>query len=308
MFYFKNRQKESDFFERLRQDPELDIFTLDKYFVNIMKNFDILASFRFENIIFQNSIEIDVENSEAHKLNILMSSYSKLKPSWDHQKLRIATIKNNTFEKTTYLTTLNLCYINLKSIEPFVFSSLVNLTHLDLYDNLLKMLPNQLFQGLRNLKHLNLSENRLETLDMDLFNDLINLEFLDLRLNKLRRINKEVFKGLRNLKQLFLGNCGTSLDNSDYYKKVYIEPENFKYLESLITLDLSSNYLAEINSDFFSGLKELSKLNLSNNQIKYIKNGTFDNLPNLKTLYLCGNRLNNKEDETGSAQSFKIVH
>ncbi|XP_041134349.1 type III endosome membrane protein TEMP isoform X2 [Polyodon spathula] len=74
----------------------------------------------------------------------------------------------------------------------------------------------------------------------------------------------------------------------------FSSPENQRRLQSLvslISLNLSSNYLPLLERSTFSNLKKLQSLDLSNCSLEVIKPGAFQGLSNLQTLILSRNQL-----------------
>ncbi|XP_041126561.1 leucine-rich repeat-containing protein 19-like isoform X2 [Polyodon spathula] len=74
----------------------------------------------------------------------------------------------------------------------------------------------------------------------------------------------------------------------------FSSPENQRRLQSLvslISLNLSSNYLPLLERSTFSNLTKLQSLDLSNCSLKEIKPGAFHDLSNLQTLILSRNQL-----------------
>lgn len=76
-------------------------------------------------------------------------------------------------------------------------------------------------------------------------------------------------------------NCGLVAINSDA----------FDDLEELRSLNLSGNYITEIETDNFANLIKLRSLDLSNNQITTLQNGSFHDLEELKYLNLARNHI-----------------
>jgi hypothetical protein len=125
---------------------------------------------------------------------------------------------------------------------------------------------------------LDLSHNCLAKLHKTVFHELINLEELDLSYNRSLSDLARQFENLIKLKHLYLMKCGF----------VSLDKEYFYGLRSLITLDLSGNFLKEIytlHSNTFDSLNSLLHLNLEDSIIKHTKE-LYYNLSNLCTLKL----------------------
>lgn len=177
--------------------------------------------------------------------------------------------------------TFNLSYQNIETITTFQTPE--KIFCLNFSNNLIKNLEN--LDNLKNLKELDLSHNNLTNLEgldscksltlLNLSNNFIDsLEFIpklsmlgDLNLNK---NNLKNLKGLENLKDLKkisissnkLQNIGL-LPNFNKYEELIlydnhletINPNAFEYANSLVYLDLSKNYLQNLN--FLTPLKNI---------------------------------------------------
>ena len=120
--------------------------------------------------------------------------------------------------------------------------------------------------GLSNLLNLNLAWNSCDNLSEDFFDQFINLTQLNLTRNFIERFLRNDIEGriFRNLKKLF---SLVLIDN----KIRYIPPKLFQGLESLGVLDLSFNFLTEIDLEF--NIHPLQFLDLHNNLLNKIGPG-----------------------------------
>ena len=156
-----------------------------------------------------------------------------------------------------------------------------SLTSLDIGFNNIASVDNGAFVGLRNLQMLNLQSNMVHILEGNLFNELKNLHELWLSENGMQIIHEDAFRGLRNLATLYLDR--NSLES--------LPQKLFLGLSNLKTLLLSFNRLRSLEVDVFQGLGSLSLLNLYGNNLRTLPLGLFSGLYNLKIIYLDENKL-----------------
>ena len=96
-------------------------------------------------------------------------------------------------------------------------------------------------------------------------------------------IADNVFIGFENLKTLILSN--NNIESNKIAKNA------FKFLKSLVNLDLSNNRIVEINGDNFDTLKMLEKIEYGSNNISMIRDSVFIKLSNLTIIDLVDNKI-----------------
>ena len=94
----------------------------------------------------------------------------------------------------------------IKNINRDVFSNLKHLTSLDLSFNSIESLDEMQFAQLKNLQTLNLSGNRLKTIRCNMFSSLKKLTLLFLASNKLANLNLKSFVGPQRFHTIDLSN------------------------------------------------------------------------------------------------------
>lgn len=208
--------------------------------------------------------------------------------------------------KDTYLRTLNISNVNLKTLEKLGNS---NLTSIDLSNNEIVDIHREIFEDLIYLRFLDLSQNKISVLDQLAFKDLRNLETLNLKSNLITEIPLNIFNGLKALTKLDLsGNLLESLremEKLDKLRELYLRNNLLKMLPSgsllpttLRILDVFNNSLALVGQNTFSNLRYLEILDLSytNNSYLDFDKSSFFNLQSLKILRFQGNKLQSLED------------
>ena len=119
------------------------------------------------------------------------------------------------------------------------------------------------------------------------FQGLDQLHKLVLYNNNINKIKNTMFDGITNLKILDLS----------YNYIVNLDSNTFEYLVNLNTLYLNNNYFDKIDKTMLNNLLNLRILNFISNYISEIGNNSFSAIINLKKLYLSKNKLkilNNK--------------
>ncbi len=131
------------------------------------------------------------------------------------------------------ITSLNLSFNDITSLNVSDFDGLTSLEYLYLNNNALTALPETVFRGLTSLQVLLLNNNALTALPETVFNGLPSLRALLLLNNQLPDLPETVFNGLSSLQYLYL----------------------------------DSNQLTALPETVFSGLTALQYLYLSNNAV-----------------------------------------
>ncbi|XP_050499103.1 chaoptin-like [Diabrotica virgifera virgifera] len=219
----------------------------------------------------------------------------------------IELLKNNCFDDLPLLKSLNLINTTIDVFEDDIFSGLTSLTYLDasqFFQNKTS-LKEYTFKDMRNLEVLNISNSALDTIENNAFAGLSKLKELNLERNKLSSINQSTFQPLNvetlNLSRNKLTNVTlTAITNdlpnlitlnlsSSSIRNVYTsELENPNRVEYL---DLSNNYITNLDSQTFRSFKDLVKLYLHSNELSTIKYETFNYTKNLQTLRLDNNKI-----------------
>ena len=245
---------------------------------------------------------------------------------------------------------VNLNYNELTELPADAFNTLSQCRELHLSSNRISVIAPGAFNGLASLEELRLSRNNLSTLAVGTFNGVEHLQFLDISYNFWEKTTQEIFSELVNLETLFLsginisvigkaalsqhhnldtvafGGCAMAprmtffdrcrlpvlrsgtfrhmcddftetcpwgdLDLSDNYISE-LEPGAFAGLVNLGILTMISNSLSRIGTGIFVDMPETSSLNLDKNTISDIEPGAFEGIPSLTWLVLDNNNLGN---------------
>lgn len=149
------------------------------------------------------------------------------------------------------------------------------LTHAVLSRNLIRMLPDRIFVKNDGITQLFLNGNGLNLVNRSSFAGLGKLEILDLSSNSLSRLHPFTFRENVNLRLL-------NLSYNDFEKFPTI-------MSTVMSLDVSSNYVQSVPRQIFTDLPRLETLDLSDNRLE----GACDRFESetLRNLILKRNRL-----------------
>lgn len=229
--------------------------------------------------------------------------------------MKLLTLTNTTFKglQTTNLTSLDLSYNGMGTIEKGSFQWLPRLEMLSLMDNNIKHLTMDTFRGLQSLKQLQLTKALVKShtstpkIDDFSFQPLSALESLILQRTVVQEIREHTFTGLNNLKELDLSwssctslkiitnNTLVSLAGSPLSKLnltradvSQINEGSFSVFRNLTALYLDSNFIKQtLSGKEFEGLGQLEEIHMSLNYQKVnLSSTSFVHVPNLRVLTL----------------------
>ncbi|KAF9422341.1 hypothetical protein HW555_001931 [Spodoptera exigua] len=294
-----NRIKElkiSDF-EKLTKLEYLDlssnsIKTID---YDVFRNMALLANLDLSNNVLENLNQDSFENLQS--LTSIDLSRNKLrqlpKDLFKNRSIYNFSVSDNFIEgsltKGTFegvnVSTLDLSFQELATVEDYAFNQMVKLETLMLNNNGIYSLSNLCFRTLTNLLSLDLSNNKISSIDFDK-TDLTLLDSLFLKNNRLVQIKHENFQHLISLQFLDLsGNSISQLDSN-----------SFKSLRSLINLKISANPLSgTLKTGTFDGLVSLPSLDISRNLLTTIQNASFNDMTELKSLNMSRSKIKELE-------------
>ncbi|TMS36901.1 hypothetical protein L596_003961 [Steinernema carpocapsae] len=191
---------------------------------------------------------------------------------------RITYLGADAFKGMTSLMVLRLSHNQISKLHnnPFHDDLGMELHKLYLDYNTIEKLPDHIFEGLTKLKTLVLDGNSGIRITKELFKGLDSLEKLSLDYCDLQRLPPDVFSYLINLKELSLR--GNTFDEV---------PAAVKSLQTLERLDMSNNYVVEINDRAFRSDSMLKELIMTDQRYMYmVGNCAFCDLKNLETVNL----------------------
>lgn len=219
-------------------------------------------------------------------------------------------------ENNQKLHTLNLESNHLKSLYNVeILQTLKNLVELDMTGNQVRNTREVIHYLSPTIRRLNLRWNSIGRLDANAFEKLEQLEELDLRSTNLSFVDRSPFEPLQNLQTLMISD--NNFEHTDFptsskvlTKLLYFYAGNCrirnatkltKFLPpSLWRLDLSGNYLGEIDANTFETTPHLLQLYLENSNLTMTKWNAFDQLQELMVLDISDNSLEHVHFPTSS--------
>ena len=180
------------------------------------------------------------------------------------------------------LLELNLCSNQLDNLPPEFTASLPSLQVLRLCDNQLGAVS--LSANMINLANIDLSGNLIRTIQEWDFSGHSSVSHLSLAGNVIAEIESKAF---RNLTSLLV------LDISD--NKLFSLPDGVRFLTNLQTLDVSNNFISDINKESLDAMSSLWRLQMHGNLLLNISDGLFSGLRSLQILDLSANRISRVE-------------
>ncbi|GBP13150.1 Insulin-like growth factor-binding protein complex acid labile subunit [Eumeta japonica] len=135
------------------------------------------------------------------------------------------------------------------------------------------------FHGLHELYAVNLSNNKLKSLHPETFANNRKLLLLTLANNPLKfpaKGSNEYFLNASTVQELDVSNCDMQ----------YITVNTFRYMPTLMYLNLAGNNIFDMDPDTFKTLLDLEELDLSDNNIKSLRDDIFSENTELATLHI----------------------
>ncbi|XP_044259141.1 leucine-rich repeat-containing protein 15-like isoform X2 [Tribolium madens] len=226
----------------------------------------------------------------------------------------LTVISRGCFNSLLQLKFLDLSNNDIYLIEDEAFNGSNELQKILLYNNNITHVPQNIFHSLQNLKFIDLSYNNIKFLDLTFSNFVVH-KTIFLNNNKIYSINCDSihlsFLDVIELKNNFLteanGSCFPLIAEELNFKNNHLTKiSNISALENLKKIDLSQNYISNINTNEFKSLRKLENLYLENNNITKLPPGVFKNLNSLRVLNLAENSL--KYLEFGVFKGLETLH
>lgn len=294
LHHYENKIECNNYYRIQKNEIEKIKFTncrFSDFNFNFFEKFELLRIFNISNV------ELEVIHPKlfhkAGNLTRLFASENRLKeiPSLlfvnanklalvDFSRNAIEKIDNLAFAGENHIEYLILSHNNLTEFSELLFKGLPHLISLDLSHNAIKELPHF---STDNLSNLYLSFNNLSNLNEHTFNQTTKMETLILSNNPLGNLKVQTFAHMPNLKNLKLRR--TNITN--------IQLGTFSHQHRLVILDLSENFLKELDFKLFLPvLKDLQAFDLSGNQLSHLKGFRNALFPQLNLLDIAGNSFN----------------
>lgn len=245
---------------------------------NVIGELESTALLRFVNLQI-----LDLSDTHLKGFNFgILENLNQLH-DLDISRNNLNEISNLTFlHSLKRLINLNVGDNQLQNGLEIIQQTNLNMVRMNLAGTYVGKLNATTFQGMKELKYLNLSNTQLSLDDLSPFDSFIHLEKLDISFNNLENVNFITSKIFKNLRVFSASNC----------KITKIHELLSLFGSSLVYLDLSGNFLSEIQSSTFENLTELAHLNLSNMNLSSFSFEALKHQQNLRILNISNNRLN----------------
>lgn len=257
--YLKTGRCQSEIFDISLAEIFPKIISLDISYLGYKNLFQDTSS-KAESFNFEKLQKLNASYNEIGAIDD-MFDYTENINEIDLSHNKIRSIFAESFKTTDAIKVLNLSYNSIVSLEV---SSLVDMGQLLVID---------------------LSDNLLETFDMGLFIRNAELEVIHLENNRIKRLTfamnfMPVFETLT-----FFSAARNQIDN---FNEIIIQCLGI----NLQVLDLSGNFLDNLNSSMFVTLKNLQRLNFSHTNLTKFDFNAFKHPENVISIDLSGNQLN----------------
>lgn len=249
---------------------------------NFVGKLSTTALKQFINLSILDLKDTQLEKFDFKVLQNFNHSQENILTSLDISKNNLKSIDNLKILSSLHqLGDLNLGQNQLKNAYEIIPLLNSNLVDLQLHDNYLGHLNASTFDNLPKLKFLNVKNTTLSTDDVSLFDPLENLKWLDISWNNLENIDFSQSKISRRLTTLYANDCNI--------KKTGELLNSLGFL--LVSLDLSGNFLNEINSSAFEKFSELTMLGLANMNLSYFDFNLLHRQKKLERINIAKNHL-----------------
>lgn len=248
--------------------------------------FEPLNSTSFER--FVNLKELNLRDAQ-----LLEFDFGLLNKMTTIERLDISHKSNLSLERINQISAVenatNLIYLNvaenqLESTLEMIEHLNSSIVYLNLNGNHVGKVKENTFAKLQTLQYLYLINTNILLDDVKPFNPLVQLKILDISHNYLKNIDLSTpISSMEQLRILKAADC--QIANASEFIKL------FTASVQLSELDLSGNFLEQVNDETFSIFTELKYLNLSRTHLTVIDFNIFQHNHDLKTLDLSFNRI-----------------
>lgn len=193
----------------------------------------------------------------------------------------LISIQNASFLANLQLWYFNIAENRLEDTMEVVKHLNESVAILDLSGNPVGLLNSSVFEKFHNLYWLSLKDTKLLNTDLSPFEPLKVLYYLDISYNHLEMFNFSLIStNLTSLQEFFAVNCNI---------KTPIGLQNL-FNSSLYVLDLSGNFIGEVNASIFKE-SQLETLNLSHTNLSKFDFDTLEHQTKLRSLNISHNQL-----------------
>ena len=211
-------------------------------------------------------LELDLSNNRITEIH---HETFKGNPSLQILNLHSNKIENldqQVFRKNPKLQELNFGNNSLSYLYENLFAQNLNLQEVDLSTNNIDIFNAELFESNTNLRNLNLSSNKLQ-FENEYILKSVSLEVLDVSYCNITELPSDAFVYLPEIQRFLIkGNKLTNIDNA--LNSAQKTTTSIPILNNLQILDLSYNFIENIDIKFFCDKRYLKEVNLISNPLK----------------------------------------
>lgn len=310
--YLSHNQIDNIDMESLKTIMHLQTFDISKN--KMEKLHPVMFSRHWDHFSNRSTCRIILSENHIHVLlnasdffdRLRRNSYKnrvQLSTELDLSKNDISHIEYNAFQTIVKLESLDLS--NNKLISFDVNSEhLVYVKYLNLSCNFLQSLYYESFSLMNNLQNLDLSHNLLDYFPDKTLSNIYKLKFINVTYNEIAKVNnlRITFHpegGVLDLSNNGLSALNIPVDEAWGLRELILNSNNITnaYLirltdqRDLVRLDMSKNYIQEIDESSLQLPVKLGFLDLSFNEIQVIRPSAFYRVSHLQTLRLSHNRI-----------------
>lgn len=229
---------------------------------------------------------------------------------------RITKFDPHTFDNVCKLKTANFSFNEIESLRTSIFAHLVDLEYLDFSNNRIETIDSEFLVNNKKLKRFWLNNNQVKHLTCEFLTTTTQNNLLDIFLNTIDNLETSCINDHQNLLlnvSILSNQSATSLQISNgkfqwiFNKNDFINIRHLNlssnHLENLLeivhassslleTLDLSNNFLGDLNESTFETFINLKHLSLKHTNMTNLKLETFYHQNNLEVLDISYNNLN----------------
>lgn len=217
-------------------------------------------------VLQDDAYKIQVENETLPFLNESFVEIHALLAKLELKRCRIKVIEPRAFFVDNNTLILDEIYITgneISNIQQGVFND-VPVRTLNLSENKISTIENGAFSNNTYLQRIDLSNNELALLDPLWFDNCVNLHDISANRNKILTINPTPLLN-------FIKNTSVAIRLSTNLIRDF-DPVLLEYFDDIEVLDISNNFLREIQEDLFEN-RTLKYLDIENNNLTCLPDG-----------------------------------
>lgn len=253
---------------------------------------------------------LNVSSCEILNFRISNSAYYVFMENIIASHNQITEMKQDIFDRTPILTTLDFSYNKITKLHPHVFDAARKLKSINFSFNMIQVLENGLFDKLDDLEYLNFNNNEIKNLDGNLFVHNRKLTSLHIKNNQVNHLSCALLSNLAELHLLTISlntlenfqaicvidnkriNLNITIASNESTSSLNITDNQFQWtfakddFTKIRSLNISNSQIVNISSILQETSVQLEELDLSNTTMDEMDLSKFQRFLNLKKLNL----------------------